>query len=76
MTWEKMNIDELADSLGIHVGGFREKQKLIHLIAKARKKMKLSQAPLAKKVGVTQGRIAQIELGVEKVGARYACNFL
>ena len=64
MAWKEMNIDELADSLGVNVAEVREKQKLIHLIAKARKKMKLSQAQLAKKVGVTQGRIAQIESGV------------
>lgn len=39
----------------------REKHRLIELIKKARKANKISQAQLAKKLGITQGRIAQIE---------------
>ena len=64
MAWKKMKPEELAESLGVSAAEVREKQKLIKLIIEARKKRKLSQAELAKKVGVTQGRIAQIESGV------------
>lgn len=42
----------------------REKQRLIDMIAKIRRSKKMSQAALAKKLGVSQARIAQIESGV------------
>ena len=64
MAWKKVKPEELAESLGVNASEVREKQKLIKLILDARKKLKLSQAALAKKVGVTQSRIAQIESGV------------
>lgn len=59
-----MSIEEVAEMLGANINDIREKQRLIDLIVKARKKKKLSQASLAKKVGVSQARIAQIESGV------------
>ena len=59
-----MDIEELAESLGVNANEVREKQKLIDQIIKARKTAGLSQAALAKEVGVSQGRIAQIESGV------------
>lgn len=64
MAWKEMTTEELAKSLGINASEVREKQKLIQLIIKGRKEQKISQAALAKKIGVTQGRIAQIESGV------------
>jgi len=64
MAWKEMTTEELAKSLGVNPTEVREKQKLIQFIVDARKKEKISQAALAKKVGVTQGRIAQIESGV------------
>lgn len=64
MAWKELSIDELAKSLGVNANEVREKQRLIQQIVKTRKGMKLSQAALAKKVGVTQSRIAQIESGV------------
>ncbi len=64
MAWKEMSVKEIAQSLGVHVGEVREKQNLIHLIIKQRKVKRMSQAKLAKKVGVTQSRIAQIESGV------------
>lgn len=69
MAWKEVNIDEMARVLGIDAQEVREKHRLIELIKKARSERKLSQAQLAKKVGVTQGRIAQIEsrLGTAKV---------
>ena len=64
MAWKEMNIDELAESLGVSIAEVREKQKLIHLIVKTRKSLKMSQVELAKKLHVSQSRIAQIESGV------------
>ncbi len=69
MAWKEMTVDELAESLGVSAAEAREKQKLIQLIVAARKKVGLSQVQLAKKAGVTQGRIAQIEscIGTNRV---------
>ena len=64
MAWKEMNINELAESLGVNAAEVREKQKIIRLIVQTRKEQKLSQAALAKKIHLTQGRIAQIESGV------------
>lgn len=64
MAWKEMSVKELALSLGVNPAEVREKQKLITLIVKTRKKEGISQVALAKKVGVTQSRIAQIESGV------------
>lgn len=64
MAWKEMSVEEIAESLDVNIGEIREKQNLIHLIIKQRKTKKMSQAELAKKVGVTQGRIAQIERGI------------
>jgi transcriptional regulator with XRE-family HTH domain len=64
MAWKEINTDELAAKFGINAAEAREKQKLMLLIAKTRKEQKLSQTLLAKKVGVSQSRIAQIETGV------------
>ena len=64
MAWNTMSVEKLAKSLDVSVSEIREKQRLIRLIVEARKVRKLSQAVLAKKLGVTQGRIAQIESGI------------
>lgn len=64
MSWKETSVERIAESLGVNVVEVREKQKLMKLIVKARKDKKISQTELAKKVGVTQGRIAQIESGV------------
>jgi predicted XRE-type DNA-binding protein len=64
MDWKETSVEEIAESLGINVIEVREKQKLMKLIVKVRKDKKISQAELAKKMGVTQSRIAQIESGV------------
>ena len=58
MAWKKVRPEKLAESLGVNASEVREKQKLIKLIVDARKKHKLSQVALAKKVGVTQSRVA------------------
>lgn len=64
MAWKEMSIREVASSLGISASEVREKQRLVQMITKTRKKQGLSQAALAKKLGLTQGRIAQIESGI------------
>ncbi|HET7318551.1 MAG TPA: helix-turn-helix domain-containing protein [Nitrospirota bacterium] len=64
MAWKEISIEELAKSLGANVTEIREKQRLVGLIVKARKAKKLSQTALAKKLGISQARIAQIESGV------------
>ena len=64
MAWKEISIEELAKSLGANVTEIREKQRLVVLIVKTRKAKKLSQAALAKKLGISQARIAQIESGV------------
>lgn len=64
MAWKETNFEKLAKSLGVDAAEVREKQKLAELIATARKEKGFSQAVLAKKVGVSQSRIAQIESGV------------
>jgi transcriptional regulator with XRE-family HTH domain len=65
MAWKEMSSDEIAKSLGVNSPLIREKHHLINLIKKARKDNNLSQLQLAKKMNITQGRIAQIE---SKVG--------
>lgn len=64
MAWKKVKPEDLAKLLGVNAAEVREKQKLIKQIIDARKKHRISQATLAKMVGVTQSRIAQIESGV------------
>ena len=64
MAWKEMSVEELAKTLGVNATEAREKQKLMQLIVKVRKAKNMSQASLAKKIGVSQSRIAQIESGV------------
>lgn len=64
MPFKTVTSEELAKSLGLNLYEIREKKRLMSLINKIRKEKKLSQQALAKKVGVTQGRIAQIESGI------------
>jgi len=64
MPWKEMSVEQLAKSLGANVTEVREKQRLITMITKVRKAKKMSQAVLAKKLGVSQARVAQIESGV------------
>jgi predicted XRE-type DNA-binding protein len=64
MAWKEISIEELAKSLGANITEIREKQRLVGLIVKTRKSKNLSQAALAKKLGISQARIAQIESGV------------
>ena len=64
MPWKAISVEQLAKSLGANVTEVREKQRLINMIVKVRKAKKMSQVMLAKKLGVSQARVAQIESGV------------
>ncbi len=64
MAWKETSVEALAKSLGANVAEVREKQRLVKVIVKARKDKGLSQAALAKKLGISQARVAQIESGV------------
>jgi predicted XRE-type DNA-binding protein len=64
MAWKEISVEKLAKSLGANVTEIREKQRLARLIVKTRKAKKLSQASLAKKLEISQARVAQIESGV------------
>lgn len=64
MPWKEVTLRELAKSVGANVSEVREKQRLIAMIVRTRKAQELSQAGLAKKIGVSQARIAQIESGI------------
>jgi len=61
MKWKDTDLNELAKTLGINIHEVREKHRLILLIKKIRTEKKISQASLAKRMNITQGRIAQIE---------------
>lgn len=64
MPWKTVTAAELAKRHGRDIQEIKAKQKLMTLIAEERKSKGMSQAALAKKIGVTQGRIAQIESGI------------
>lgn len=64
MGWKEIDLEELAESLGTNITEVKEKQKLISMITKIRKSKKLSQAALARKLGISQARVAQIESGI------------
>lgn len=64
MAWKEMSLEELAKSLGANTTEIREKQKLVSMIIKVRKAKKLSQAALAKRLEISQARVAQIESGI------------
>ncbi len=64
MAWKETSVEALAKSLGANVAEVREKQRLVKVIVKARKDKGLSQTALAKKLGISQARVAQIESGV------------
>lgn len=65
MAWKEKSIHSTIKLLGADPDLIREKHILIDLIKKARKEQAITQSQLAKKLGLTQGRIAQIE---SKVG--------
>lgn len=69
MPWETVDLKKLAKDWGVNQAEVEEKHKLIKTLIKKRKDANISQAELAKRAGVSQGRIAQIEsrIGTKKV---------
>ena len=61
MPWETIDLETWAKELEININELRQKVQLIDRIVKARKQFSLTQTQLAKLVGVSQPRIAQIE---------------
>ena len=61
MPWQKVNLESWALETGVDLPELRQKNQLIEEIVKARKALGLTQMQLAKLVGVSQPRIAQIE---------------
>jgi len=78
MPWKELNIEEWARKRGIDINELREKEKLIKRIVSIRKNLKLTQADIAKLVGVSQSRIAQIEsrIKIEKISFDVLINIL
>ena len=64
MPFKEIKTRALAKDLGINFEEVKEKQRLIGKIIEVRKAKKMSQVSLAKKMNLTQSRIAQIESGV------------
>lgn len=64
MPWKEVSVRELAQQLGVDYREVQEKQRLVALIVRRRKTRGISQAALARKLGVSQARVAQIESGV------------
>ena len=61
MSWEKVDIEQSAEELGVNINELRQKEQLIEKIVRSRKRFGLTQGQLAEMVGVSQPRIAQIE---------------
>ncbi|MCC6220322.1 MAG: helix-turn-helix domain-containing protein [Deltaproteobacteria bacterium] len=64
MPWEKLNLEELAEKLGIDYSEVRAKHDLVRKIKAARKKHSLTQEDLAKMLGKSQSWIAKVESGL------------
>jgi transcriptional regulator with XRE-family HTH domain len=64
MPFKTIKLNILAKQLGVNESEIKEKQRIIDRIIKLRKQMGLSQLELAKRLGVSQSRIAQIESGI------------
>jgi predicted transcriptional regulator len=64
MPFKRISLEQTAHELGVNYFEIKEKQRLIERIKKLRKEQNLSQAQLAERIGVSQGRIAQIESGI------------
>ena len=67
MPWQEVNLETWAAELGVDLYELRQKDQLIDQIVTTRTELELTQTQLAKLVGVSQPRIAQIENRV-KIG--------
>ncbi len=64
MPWEELDLEKLAEKLGIDYSEVKAKQDLIKKIKSARKKHCITQENLAKSLGKTQSWIAKVESGI------------
>ena len=69
MPWKTLTAKEFAKRAGVDFGEMMQKHRLIKQIVRIRKQKGMSQAELAKKLGVSQPRIAKIEsrIGTHKI---------
>jgi transcriptional regulator with XRE-family HTH domain len=69
MPWTTITSKQLARELGIDHAEMKQKHELIKKIIAARERLGMTQAQLARKVGVSQSRIGKIEsrIGTYKV---------
>ena len=69
MPWVTITAKQLAKELEINYEEQEQKQELIQKIVRIRKALGLTQAQMAKRLGVSQSRIAKIEscVGIHKV---------
>lgn len=64
MTWKNVNLEQWASEMGVDIHEINQKLQLRELIIKLRNRQKLTQDELAKNVGISRSRIAQIENGI------------
>lgn len=69
MPWATLTLEEFAKELGIDYAETRQKHDLVKKALAIRKKRGITQAQLAKRMKVSQARIAKIEsrIGTDKV---------
>lgn len=69
MPWKALTTKEFAERAGVNFDEMMQKHRLVKQIIRIRKQRGISQAELAKKLGVSQPRIAKIEsrIGTHKV---------
>ena len=48
MPWEKVNIEQWAEELGVNINELRQKEQLIKKIVKSRKRFGLTQGPIGR----------------------------
>lgn len=75
MPWKETSAEEIAHELNLNIEEVRQKQKLMKLIKDMRKKKKITQTQFATMLGVSQGRVAQIESGIGTARVTYDVLF-
>lgn len=61
MPWQRVDLESWSKEIGVDIHELRQKDRLIEQIVIARKELGFTQVQLAKMMGVSQPRIAQIE---------------
>ena len=63
--WKRIDLQRWAAEVGVDIHEIDEKLRLRDVIVRVRKKRGITQDELARRVGVSRSRIAQIESGVK-----------